>query len=254
MTAQRRVVMEMDRVSLSFNVRKAAFSEGVHHVLNDVSLKLYEGETLGVVGRNGCGKTSILRMMAGIFSPTEGRVIRDKRSSTSLLSIGLGFRADLTGRDNALLSAMLQGQSRRDAESNLDEIAEFSELGDSYDEPVRTYSSGMRSRLGFTTALINHVDILLVDEILSVGDAHFRHKAEKAMMERITGDQTVVFVSHSAKQVKMLCDRAIWLNDASVAAEGDTASVVDQYEEYIANLDQPFVPDKSNAGAEEASI
>ncbi|MEP5396532.1 MAG: ATP-binding cassette domain-containing protein, partial [Hyphomicrobiales bacterium] len=223
---------------LSFKAQKGAFSQGVHHVLKDVSLDLFEGETLGIIGRNGCGKTSILRMMAGIIAPTTGSVTRARNTTTALLSLGLGFRKDLTGRDNAVLSGMLQGLSRRDAESHLEEIKVFSELGDSFDEPVKTYSSGMRSRLGFTTALITNVDILLVDEVLSVGDAHFKHKAQAALMDRITGKQTVVFVSHSDKQIKKLCDRAVWLNDAVVAAEGGTRSVVRKYRRYIAGLNR----------------
>ena len=147
--------------------------------------------------------------------------------TASLLTLGLGFRPDLSGRDNALLAAMLQGSSRKQAESFLDEIQEFSELGDSFEEPVKTYSAGMRSRLGFTTALLTHVDILLIDEILSVGDAHFRSKAQSAMQSRITSEQTVVFVSHMAEQVKSMCDRAIWLESGKIVAEGNAIDVTD---------------------------
>lgn len=149
------------------------------------------------------------------------------------MTIGLGFKPDLSGRDNALLSAMLQGASNRQAQGYLEEIKEFSELGDSFEEPVKTYSSGMRSRLGFTTALISHVDILLIDEALSAGDAQFRGKAEAAMKERISGEQTVVFVSHSEGQVQKLCDRAIWLENGKVAAEGDTAEVLADYQQLM---------------------
>jgi len=132
--------------------------------------------------------------MAGILAPTSGEVRMHPGKSASLLSLGLGFKGELSGRDNALLSAMLQGSSRNQAESFMDEIAEFSELGDSFELPVKNYSSGMRARLAFTTALMTHVDILLIDEILSVGDAHFRGKALNAMQNRITGEQTVAFV------------------------------------------------------------
>jgi lipopolysaccharide transport system ATP-binding protein len=124
---------------------------------------------------------------------------------------------------------MLQGSTRKQAESFLDGIAEFSELGDSFFEPVKNYSSGMRARLAFTTALMTHVDILLIDEILSVGDAQFRGKALEAMQDRVTGEQTVVFVSHMADQVKQLCDRVIWLDNGRVAAAGDAEQVVDAY-------------------------
>ena len=152
----------------------------------------------------------------------------------SLLTLGLGFKPDLSGRDNALLSAMLQGSSRQQATSFLNDIKEFSELGDSFTEPVKNYSAGMRSRLAFTTALMTHVDVLLIDEILSVGDAHFRGKALTAMQSRITGKQTVVFVSHMADQVEKMCDRVIWLENGHIAAEGDPGEVTSAYAESVA--------------------
>lgn len=226
-------MLELDGVSLSYHTGKKNFDHGTHHVLDDVSLSLYEGETLGIIGRNGVGKTTMLRLMAGILGPTSGEVRMQPGKSASLLTLGLGFKPDLSGRDNAMLAAMLQGSSRKQAESFLDEIGEFSELGDSFNEPVKTYSAGMRARLGFTTALLTHVDILLIDEILSVGDAHFRSKAQNAMMNRITSEQTVVFVSHMADQVKSMCNRAIWLQDGKIVAEGDATDVTDSYTEQV---------------------
>jgi homopolymeric O-antigen transport system ATP-binding protein len=225
----RRVMLELDNVSLSYHSKRTSFEHGIHTVLKDVSLQLYEGETLGIIGRNGVGKTTMLRLIAGILAPTSGRVWQAQGRSSALLTIGLGFRADLSGRDNALLASMLQGATRRQAMSVLDEIKVFSELGDSFEEPVKTYSSGMRSRLGFTTALLTHVDILLIDEVLSVGDAEFRAKAQRAMKERISGDQTVVFVSHNDAQIQDLCDRAIWIDGGNIKAEGNTAAVLQQY-------------------------
>ncbi len=231
----RELMLELENVSLSYHSSKANFDHGVHRVLDGVSLQLYEGETLGIIGRNGVGKSTILRLMSGILSPNSGRVWQRPGKTSSLLTIGLGFKADLSGRDNALLSAMLQGASKRRAREYLGEIKEFSELGDSFEEPVKTYSSGMRSRLGFTTALISHVDILLIDEALSAGDAQFKAKAEAAMKERISGEQTVVFVSHSEGQVRKLCSRAIWLEAGQVAAEGDTDEVLAGYQQKLAN-------------------
>ena len=225
------VVLELDNVSLSFQSGKGTFDHGVHHVLDSVSFKLYENETLGIIGRNGVGKTTMLRIMAGILAPTSGTVRMKPGKTSSLLSIGLGFRADLSGRDNALLAAMLQGSSKKQALSYLEEIKEFSDLGDSFEEPVKTYSSGMRSRLGFTTALMTHVDILLIDEVLSVGDAQFKQKAESAMKDRVGGEQTVVFVSHSAPQVQDMCDRAIWIEKGEIASEGVTKAVLSDYRE-----------------------
>lgn len=227
----RSVMLELDGVTHCYRSGKATFEHGLHRVLDNVSLKLYEGEVLGVLGRNGAGKTTTLQLMAGILAPTSGVIRRQPGKTASLLSIGLGFRPDLSGRDNALLSAMLQGATRSEARSYLEEIKEFSELGDSFEEPVKTYSTGMRARLGFTTALKTHVDILLIDEVLSVGDVRFRKKAESAMKERIAGEQTVVFVSHSAGQVRALCDRAIWIDGGCVRAEGDVSRVLDAYAE-----------------------
>jgi len=223
------VMLELNKVSLNFQTSKATFDHGVHHVLDSVSFKLYENETLGIIGRNGVGKTTMLRIMAGILAPTNGTVRMKPGKTSSLLSIGLGFKADLSGRDNALLAAMLQGSSKKQARSYLEDIKEFSDLGDSFEEPVKTYSSGMRSRLGFTTALMTHVDILLIDEVLSVGDAQFKQRAASAMKERIGGDQTVVFVSHSDSQIEELCDRAIWIDQAKIASEGEAGKVLEDY-------------------------
>ncbi|MCR9107160.1 MAG: ABC transporter ATP-binding protein [Gammaproteobacteria bacterium] len=230
---ERPLMLELDSVSLSFNTSRDTFDHGVHRVLDEVSMKVYEGDTLGIIGRNGVGKTTMLRIMAGILAPTAGRISIAPGKTASLLSLGLGFKPELSGRDNALLAAMLQGSSRKQAQAFLEEIKEFSELGDSFEEPVKTYSAGMNARLGFTTALMTHVDILLVDEVLSVGDAHFRGKALAAMQDRITGDQTVVFVSHMADQVKTLCSRVIWLDEGKVKQEGDSVEVVDAYQAYV---------------------
>lgn len=225
----RKVMLELRDVSLSFQTSKGTFDHGVHHVLDQVSFKLYENETLGIIGRNGVGKTTMLRIMAEILAPTRGDVVKRPGKTASLLTIGLGHKVELSGRDNAMLSAMLQGASKAEALAYLEEIKEFSELGDSFEEPVKTYSAGMKSRLGFTTALLTHVDILLVDEILSVGDAEFRKKAEKAMKERMAGDQTVVFVSHSDAQVKSLCDRVLWIDKGQIQSEGDPEYVISEY-------------------------
>jgi lipopolysaccharide transport system ATP-binding protein len=227
------VLLELANVSHSYYPNKRSSDNTIHHVLNNVSLKLYEGETLGIVGRNGVGKTTTLRLMAGILAPNLGRVWIQPGRSASLLSLGLGFKPDLSGRDNAFLAAMLQGSSRKQAESFLDEIAEFSELGDYFYEPVKSYSAGMVARLSFTTALMTHVDVLLIDEILTVGDARFRGKAQAAMQNRITGEQTVVFVSHMADQVKSLCSRVIWLDKGSIVAEGNPAEIMRAYQDDV---------------------
>ncbi|MCB1697257.1 MAG: ABC transporter ATP-binding protein [Pseudomonadales bacterium] len=225
------VMLALEDVSLSYQSRRKSFDHGSHHVLDRVSLKLYEGETLGIIGRNGVGKSTTLRLMAGILAPTSGKVRQRPGKTSSLLTIGLGFRPDLSGRDNAMLAAMLQGATAKQARGYLEEIKEFSELGDSFEERVKTYSSGMMSRLGFTTALKTHVDILLIDEVLSVGDARFREKAEAAMKSRISGDQTVVFVSHMEAQIREICNRAVCLHEGAILAEGDPRDVLAAYRE-----------------------
>jgi lipopolysaccharide transport system ATP-binding protein len=227
------VILQLKDVSLSYHTGKTRFERGLHRVLHSVSLSLFEGETLGVIGRNGVGKSTILRVIARILAPTSGSVSIQRGKSSALLSLGLGFRPDLSGRDNALLSAMLQGSSQRQARSYLEEIKEFSALGDSFEEPVKTYSSGMKSRLGFTTALMTHVDILLIDEVLAVGDAEFKKKTRNALQKRIRGEQTVVLVSHSESQISKLCDRAIWIEAGEIVAEGDTEMVLEKYNSYV---------------------
>ena len=217
-------MLELVGVSHHYLVRKESFDHGVHHVLDDVSLQVLEGETLGIVGRNGAGKTTLLRLMAGILEPRQGQIRRRPGASCALLSLGLGFQDSLSGRDNALLSAMLQGVSKRDALASLEAIREFTELGDSFEEPVKTYSSG---------GLLTHVDILLIDEVLSVGDADFRNKALAAMRERVTGEQTVVFVSHAEAQVRAICDRAVWIEQGQIRAEGTPAEVIARYREPV---------------------
>jgi homopolymeric O-antigen transport system ATP-binding protein len=230
---ERLAMLELDNVSHSYHTGRKSFDHGTHHVLNEVSLQLYDGETLGIIGRNGVGKTTLLRLMAGILGPTHGKVRIHPGKSASLLTLGLGFKPELSGRDNAYLSALLQGSSRKQAKSFLESIKDFSELGESFNQPVKDYSSGMRSRLAFTTALMTHVDILLIDEILSVGDAHFREKALDAMKSRIMGEQTVVFVSHMAEQVKSLCDRVVWLEEGKVMAIGPADEVTDAYSKSV---------------------
>ena len=223
------VALRLSGVSHTFSARRKNFDAGRHAVLVDVGFDVLRGQVLGVVGRNGVGKSTLLRLMAGILAPTAGTIERASGMSCALLSLGLGFQAQLSGRDNARLSAMLQGIDAAAAESLLDEIADFSELGQSFDEPVKTYSSGMRSRLGFATALVTHVDILLIDEVLAVGDAQFRKKARRALREKMSGNQTVVLVSHVEPQVRKLCDRAILLDKGRLVLDGSPKEVFESY-------------------------
>jgi lipopolysaccharide transport system ATP-binding protein len=226
------VMLEMVGVSHSYHARRDNFERGIHHVLDNVSLKLYRGQTLGVIGRNGAGKTTMLRLLAGILAPTHGKILRRDGVRCSLLTLGLGFQERLTGRDNARLSALLQGASRSEADACLESIQEFSELGASFDEPVKTYSAGMRARLGFSTALQTEVDVLLIDEVLSVGDRAFREKASAAMRERIQGDQTVVLVSHAEGQIRDVCDVAAWIEGGRLREYGSVMNVLEHYRSF----------------------
>lgn len=182
-----------------------------YQALKSINLDIYPGETLGILGRNGAGKSTLLKVISGIIKPNSGEII-NHGASVSLLALQAGFDPNLSGRDNAILSGMLQGYSRREVESQLDEIHDFSELGDFFYEPVRTYSSGMRTRLGFSVSTTISPDVLLIDEVLSVGDKEFKKKAEQVILRKTQSDQTVVLVSHSEQQVARLCDRQIILS------------------------------------------
>ena len=203
--------------------------DGWYQVFDGVDFALYPGERVGIVGRNGVGKSTLLRLMARIFAPSHGSVVWAPNTSVSLLSLGLGFRSDLTGRENALLSCLLQGHSKKAARDCLPGIEAFSELGPFFDQPVKTYSSGMRARLGFGTALLNQSSVILIDEILGVGDAPFRAKAREALNQQLSEERSVVLVSHADAQIKSLCDRAIWLDAGGIEMSDDPQSVLDAY-------------------------
>lgn len=197
--------------------------------LRDISFEIYEGDSLGVIGRNGAGKSTLLKLLNGVISPDSGRVINHGHA-TALLSLTVGYDQNLTGRQNAVISGMMMGLDKKYIVSKLNEINAFSELGDFYDQPVKNYSTGMKQRLGFAVAIHLKADILLVDEILAVGDTRFRKKSEAVMQEKITSGDTVILVSHSARTIRRLCNRAVWIEDGVVRASGTTAKVVSAYE------------------------
>ena len=200
--------------------------------LKSVDLEIYPGETLGILGRNGSGKSTLLRIISGVIRPDRGK-ITNHGASVSLLAMQAGFDPNLNGHDNAIFSGMLQGFSRRTVEARLDEIHQYSELGDFFFEPVRTYSAGMRARLGFSITTIISPDVLLVDEVLSAGDKHFKEKAERTMVAKIQSKQTVVLVSHSHPQIARMCDRAVLIDDGISFASGDPHEVLRIYEERL---------------------
>ncbi|MEM1145505.1 MAG: ATP-binding cassette domain-containing protein, partial [Pseudomonadota bacterium] len=199
---------------------------------DDVSLDIHRGETLGVIGGNGSGKSTLLRVLAGIFPPDRGR-IESRCERIMLLSLSLGFDGELTGRDNALLSGVLLGGRRRFVESKLEEIIAFAELEEQVDDPLKTYSSGMRARLGFSVALMMQADLMLIDEVLGVGDGSFQKKARDAMLARVNSEQTVVYVSHAMNTVTEICQRTLWLDHGHVMALGPTDEVIAAYERTV---------------------
>ncbi len=198
-----------------------------------VSFDVEKGQILGIVGKNGSGKSTLLRAIAGIFSPDSGTI--DLHGHTiSLLSIGVGFQSKLSGRENIYLSGMLLGFDREQIEEKIEEIIEFSELGDFIDRPVKTYSSGMYSKLAFSITAILETEIMLIDEVLSVGDAKFKKKSYEKMKSLIMNkDRTVLIVSHSSDTLRNLCDNILWLHDGEVKMLGTTQEVLPLYEKFM---------------------
>lgn len=198
--------------------------------LRNVTFDVKEGEVFGVIGHNGSGKSTLLKCMAGILRPNSGEVRVNKRMS-ALLELGAGFHPELTGRDNVFLNAAILGMSRRDIAGRFDEIVEFSGLADFIDTPVKTYSTGMYVRLAFAVAINVDPQLLIIDEILAVGDVTFQQKCLEKFVDFRNEGRTIILVTHAMASVKDMCDRAIWLTHGDVTAEGDPAELVDAYTE-----------------------
>lgn len=201
---------------------------GYHEVLKNVNLEIKKGETVALIGVNGSGKSTLLKLMTKIIYPTNGNIITNGKL-TSLLELGAGFHPDFTGRENIYFNASIFGLTAREIDARVQEIIDFSELGEFIEAPVRTYSSGMYMRLAFSVAINVDADILLIDEILAVGDQHFQDKCFAKLEELKKSDKTIVIVSHSLGSVKKLCDRAIWLYNGEIRKDGDTKEVIDEY-------------------------
>jgi lipopolysaccharide transport system ATP-binding protein len=197
--------------------------------LKSVNLEIFPGETLGIIGKNGSGKSTLLRLISGVIKPDKG-IISNQGASVSLLLLNAGFSPNLSGRDNAVLSGIYHGFPRYEVERQIDKIHEFSELGDFFYEPLRTYSTGMRARLSFSISTIIIPDVLLIDEVLSVGDIRFREKAEQVMVQRMQSNLTVVLVSHSHAQIKRFCDRVIIIENGGAVFSGDPEEALSIYE------------------------
>jgi ABC-2 type transport system ATP-binding protein/lipopolysaccharide transport system ATP-binding protein len=196
--------------------------------LKGIDLTVADGEILGLIGHNGAGKSTLLKVVARVLKPTEGRIIV-RGSVAPLLGVGAAFHQELTGRENIFLNGSLLGFSRREMEEKFERIVDFAELWDYIDQPLRTYSSGMHARLGFAVATDAVPDILIVDEILSVGDEAFRVKSANRMREFRERGATILLVTHSMPTVREICHRVAWIHQGGVRMEGETDEVVDQY-------------------------
>ena len=197
--------------------------------LEHVSFEVQKGETIGLIGRNGAGKSTLLKIISGIMKPTEGSV-ECRGNVVPMLELGSGFDMDLSGRENVYLNGAILGYTKPFLDAKFQEILDFSELGDFINIPIRNYSSGMLARLAFSIAAVVKPEILIVDEILTVGDAQFQEKSKRRMMELMSGGATVLLVSHNIKQVRELCSRAVWLEHGRVRAIGEAKKVCDMYE------------------------
>lgn len=237
------IAIEVKDVSISYrilnniSIRSSLFHhkkvDEVFEAVKHVSFEIEKGGILGVIGKNGSGKSTLLRSIAGVFTPNTGSIDLHGHS-VSLMALGVGFKPLLTGRENIMLSGLLLGFKEKEIVAKTEEIIEFSELGDFIDKPVRTYSSGMNSKLAFSITAMLDTDIILVDEVLSVGDERFRKKSLSKMKELITNeDRTVIIVSHSIETLEELCNRVMWMNDGELIEIGEPATVLAHYKEYM---------------------
>ena len=239
-------IIKVDHVSMHFRMDKnrttslkewvVSFLKGKHqyeefHALDNVSFNVKRGEIFGIIGRNGAGKSTLLKVVSGIYKPTSGMAVSAGRIAP-MLELGSGFDQELSGRDNIFLNGAILGFSAEFLKEKYDEIVAFSELGDFINQPIKTYSSGMMMRLAFSVATIVEPEILIVDEILAVGDAPFQAKSHARMLELMKGGTTVLFVSHTMSQIREMCDRVMWLDHGKVKMIGPTKRVCDAYEAY----------------------
>ena len=202
-------------------------------VLKNINLKIKQGEVVALIGTNGSGKSTLLKLMTKIIYPNKGKIITNGKL-TSLLELGAGFHPDFSGRENIYFNASIFGLTKKQIDARIEDIIEFSELREFIDNPVRTYSSGMYMRLAFSVAINVDADILLIDEILSVGDEHFQKKCFDKMKELKNQGKTMVFVTHNMGAVRELCSRAVWLYEGQVKMDGDTEEVIEKYIETTA--------------------
>ncbi|VEN73022.1 O-antigen export system ATP-binding protein RfbB [Candidatus Desulfarcum epimagneticum] len=233
MNSTNSIIITLKNVGCRYRVKQGFFRFKNYDALKDVSFSLYQGEVLGVIGRNGAGKSTLLRLLRGIILPDRGVIWKKPGISISLLSIAAGFYPELSGKENVILTGMLMGMGKKKILERLEEITAFAELEAFIHDPVKTYSSGMRARLGFAIALELSPDVLLVDEALGVGDDAFKKKAVAAMEKKFFSGISVVFVSHNMPTVYKLCKRVLWLEDGKTKMEGPAKKVIRAYLERL---------------------
>lgn len=243
--AKKRIMVDVDHVTIRFNLasqkidnlkeyfikflkRELMFQE--FFAVKDISFQVREGEAWGLIGSNGSGKSTMLKAISGIIKPYRGSVTVNG-SVAPLIELGAGFDAECTARENIYLNGCVLGHTRKFMQEHFDEIVDFAEIHQFLDSPIKNYSSGMKARLGFSIATMVKPDILIVDEILSVGDIKFRQKCEKRMKELLGGGTTLLYVSHSTEEVKRLCDHAIWIDHGEMRMIGSAEEVCDAYME-----------------------
>jgi lipopolysaccharide transport system ATP-binding protein len=231
-SAEKELAISIKNVGAFYQRRLGFLLKDKFWALNNVSFDVHHGETLGVIGRNGVGKSTLLRLLAGIITPNRGEVVNhDVR--VSMLSLQVGFLGHLTGRENAILSGMMLGLSKAEVLAQIDNIQTYADIGDFFDQPLQWYSTGMQARLGFSVAVYTNPDVILLDEVLGVGDQDFRKKSTRTMKEIIDTDKTIILVSHSMKLINDHCDRVLWLENGSVRAIGKPENVISQYNNLI---------------------
>ena len=222
------ILVSVRDISVSYWLKKGVVRRKRHWAVKDMSFDLRAGDALGIIGRNGAGKSTLLRAIAGVIRPDRGTIARYK-STVCLLSLQLGFINSLPGRENAILGGLMMGVPRREMAKKLDAVAEMSELGEFFDQPIRTYSAGMRARLGFAVAMQVDPDVMLLDEVTSVGDVAFRLKSFAILLEKLKGRRAMVFVTHHGETMRNLCNRAIWIDGGEIKSAGHPAAVVEDY-------------------------
>ena len=222
--------MRLANVSVAYSEYRFFSSNSEVVALRDISLDVRPGDKLGILGANGAGKSTLMRVMAGVLNPNVGSV-DNEGMSCALLSLNAGFDPELTGARNIVMHGMLMGLSRQEALSRVPAVTAMSGLGEAIHRRVATYSTGMRGRLCFSTAIDLDPDVLLLDEVFSVGDREFREKSQKVMLERFTGDKAIVFVSHNLSMVRRICERAVWLDGGTTRAQGPVEQVIAEYQD-----------------------